>query len=107
MSLVQQFYGAAPPDARSALLDRLGITHLVLPGDAGAVPSAWLGEATDFRRIASVGTGEAAIAVYHRRPARARPPGVLRSDGVRRRTGPRAAAWAPCYDRRACRRPAG
>jgi hypothetical protein len=65
-ALVQGFYGAAPPAARTALLDRLGISHLVLPGDAGDVPAAWLGEATDFRRVALVGAGAETISVYNR-----------------------------------------
>jgi hypothetical protein len=35
---LQGFYAAAPATARASLLDRLGISHLVLPGDPGEVP---------------------------------------------------------------------
>ena len=66
-SLVQGFYAAAAPAPRAALLDRLAVTHLVLPGDPGAAPVAWLGEATDFRQIARVGAGDATISLYQRR----------------------------------------
>jgi hypothetical protein len=66
-SLVQGFYAAAPAAARAELLDRLGISHLVLPGDPGEVPAAWLGEGTGFRRRARVGSGAETISVYARR----------------------------------------
>jgi hypothetical protein len=67
-ALVQGFYAPAAPAARAALLDRLGVTHLALPGDAGAVPTAWLGDGTDFRQLARVGSGEAALSLYRRVP---------------------------------------
>ena len=40
-----------------AWLDRRGVTHLVLPGDAGPVPVGWLGAGTPFRLAARVGAG--------------------------------------------------
>jgi hypothetical protein len=73
-ALVQGFYAGGAPAARADLLDRLGITHLVLPGDAGEVPAAWLGEKTAFRRIGRVGTGEGAIGLYQRGAGASAPP---------------------------------
>jgi len=64
------FYGAADPAWRAGLLDRAAVTRLMLPGDAGDVPSAWLGEGTPFRRLGRVGEGDAAISLYGRMPAR-------------------------------------
>ena len=66
----RRFYRPADPRERSAWLDRRGVTHLVLPGDAGPVPAAWLGPGTPFRRAALVGSGTATLAIY----ARPRPP---------------------------------
>jgi hypothetical protein len=66
-SLVQGFYAAAAPAARASLLERLGVSHLVLPGDPGVVPVAWLGESTPFRRLARVGSGAETISLYARR----------------------------------------
>lgn len=60
------FYGAADPAWRAELLDRAGITRLMLPGDPGEVPSAWLGGHTPFRRLGRVGEGVSAISVYGR-----------------------------------------
>jgi hypothetical protein len=42
------------------------VTRLVLPGDAGETPVAWLGAATPFRRIARVGPPGGEISVYAR-----------------------------------------
>jgi hypothetical protein len=64
------FYGAADPAWRAGLLDRAAVTRLMLPGDAGDVPSAWLGEGTPFRRLGRVGEGDSAISLYGRMPAR-------------------------------------
>jgi hypothetical protein len=64
------FYGAAADPAwRAGLLDRAAVTRLMLPGDPGDVPSAWLGEGTPFRRLGRVGTGASAISVYERTAA--------------------------------------
>jgi hypothetical protein len=60
------FYGTADPAWRAALLDQAGITRLVLPGDAGAVASAWLGDETPFRLLGRAGEGPGAIGVYAR-----------------------------------------
>jgi hypothetical protein len=49
------FYQGLPPAERAALLDRHGVTHFVLPGDAGPRPAAWLGPQTPFRAAARVG----------------------------------------------------
>ena len=61
------FYEASDPATRTALLDGQGITHLVLPGDAGPAPTAWLGEETPFRREAVVGRAPALVSLYSRR----------------------------------------
>ena len=60
------FYGAWDPERRRAWLDGLCVTHLMLPGDAGPAPVAWLGPATPFRRLRSLGTGASAVSVYVR-----------------------------------------
>ena len=65
----RQFYGAAAPEWRAALLDRRAITRVVLPGDAGPRPVAWLGEDTPFRRVGHAGEGQATLTVYARGPA--------------------------------------
>jgi hypothetical protein len=59
------FYGPAPPEWRAELLERHCVTHVVLPGDAGDVPAAWLGEATAFRRVAPAGQPPA-VTFYER-----------------------------------------
>ena len=51
----RSFYGSWPAEVRSAWLDRMGVTHLVLPGDAGPQPTAWLGSGTPFRLAARIG----------------------------------------------------
>jgi hypothetical protein len=63
------FYAGSPPADRSRLLDRHGLTHVVLPGDAGPRPVAWLGPDTPFREVARVGQGPGLIAIYARAPA--------------------------------------
>ena len=60
------FYLNPDPGQRAALLTRLGITHLVLPGDAGARPSNSLGPDTPFRRVGLVGHGPTAVSLYAR-----------------------------------------
>jgi hypothetical protein len=60
------FYEASDAQARSALLDRERVAHLVLPGDPGPQPTAWLGEGTPFRREAVVGRAPAAVSLYSR-----------------------------------------
>jgi hypothetical protein len=70
---VRAFFEAQDPSLRAALLDRECITHLTLPGDAGPVPRAWLGDSTNFRSVARVGrpTG---ITVYAREGGGCSPP---------------------------------
>jgi hypothetical protein len=62
---VGAFYTSASPAERRAVLDREHVTHVVLPGDAGADASAWLGEDPPFARVPVPGGG-AAISVYER-----------------------------------------
>ena len=69
-ALARRFYADGPPDWRAAFLDAHCITHVVLAGDPGDVPAAWLGAGTAFRRTARI-PGASAISVY----ARSRPPG--------------------------------
>lgn len=58
-------FSALGPGERTALLDSYRITHLLLPGDAGPRPTAWLGEDTGFRRNAVV-TGGPVWSLYLR-----------------------------------------
>jgi hypothetical protein len=59
------FYGRWSVQQRQQWLNSLCVTHLVIPGDAGAAPLQWLGPSA-FRRIALVGQGDKAISVYAR-----------------------------------------
>ena len=60
------FYTTLTPAVRAAILDRLRVRHLLLPGDAGPVPEGWLGAATPFRRVGHVGDGSGTISLYSR-----------------------------------------
>jgi hypothetical protein len=60
------FYEEMSPVARAALLDRHGVTLVVLPGEAGPRPVAWLGDGTPFRAAARVGEAPHRITVYAR-----------------------------------------
>ena len=60
------FYAPAAAADRSAFLDREGIAHLVLPGDAGPLPAEWLGAGTTFRRVARVGQPPFDASLYSR-----------------------------------------
>ncbi len=69
-----RFYDAATSAAeRASILDRRGVTHLMLPGEAGPRPAAWLGPQTLFERVAGVGDGTARITIYSRAAAGAGP----------------------------------
>lgn len=57
---------------RTVLLDSYRITHLLLPGDAGPRPTAWLGADTVFRRTAVVAGGPV-WSLYLREPGAASP----------------------------------
>ena len=71
LSEARAFFATWSPGERSAWLDRHGVTHLVLPGDAGPLPAGWLGAGTPFRRAARVGAGAAGLGIYARpRPGR-------------------------------------
>lgn len=73
---VTAFYSSSAPAERAALLERLGVAYVLLPGDPGSVPEAWLGASSPFRRLVRVGTPPATIAVYGRGPrATSAPPG--------------------------------
>jgi hypothetical protein len=65
----RRFYSEDAPESRRALLEARCITHVVLPGDPGDAPMAWLGPDTGFRRAAHI-AGTSAISVY----SRPRPP---------------------------------
>jgi hypothetical protein len=61
---VSRFYNEKDPVWRAGLLDRACVAHVLLPGDAGAVPEGWLGPQTRFQRTASVGGEETVATVY-------------------------------------------
>lgn len=88
-TLVNAFYGPTAPAVRATLLDRWGIVHLVLPGDPGTVPVAWLGEGSPFQRVARVGSGDRTISIYSREPLSSTSPSGRLGPGHAR---PRAAA---------------
>jgi hypothetical protein len=67
------FYGAAPPEWRSALLERARITAVVLPPGLGDRPESWLGPGTPFRRVARVGDGASELGIYAKGGAGGRP----------------------------------
>jgi len=71
----QTFYAPdTAPTTRQRFLDQRCLTHLLLPGDAGVVPTGWLGAETEFRRFAWVGAPPR-ISLYARpRPAGCSPP---------------------------------
>jgi hypothetical protein len=64
----RRFYGPADPAWRSGVLARNRITHVVLPGDPGERPSAWLGASTPFHRVATAGTPPRILTVYSTEP---------------------------------------
>jgi hypothetical protein len=62
----REFYSAATAVERASFLDRNALALVVLPGDAGPVPEAWLGPQTPFRAAARVGQGPGQITLYAR-----------------------------------------
>lgn len=60
------FYEGMAAPARSSLLDRECIAHVVLPGDPGPTPGAWLGDTTLYRRTALVGAAPSQVSIYLR-----------------------------------------
>jgi hypothetical protein len=77
------FYAEAPPAARAEMLDRHGLTRLVLPGYAGPRPSGWLGGDTTFQAVAQVGQGPGLITIYARPRAEAPARGPARDERLR------------------------
>jgi hypothetical protein len=63
---VRDFYSREDPGARAALLDRHCLSHVVLPGETGDVPAAWLGPETPFRRVAVAGGGTGTVEAHAR-----------------------------------------
>jgi hypothetical protein len=70
LATVRAFYETLSPPERRTLLDRTRVTHLVLPGETGIEPSAWLGEGSTFRRVAEVGSPPRAVGIYARATSR-------------------------------------
>jgi hypothetical protein len=66
-ALVRAFYGEMPAEERAALLQRFQVTKLVLPGNAGPSPRAWLGDGTRFEQVALLGSPPGLLSVYVRR----------------------------------------
>ncbi len=60
------FYATMGPADRTAFLAAERVTHLVLPGWAGPVPTAWLGPGTAFRAAGVVGARQPALSIYVR-----------------------------------------
>jgi hypothetical protein len=87
---VDAFYVSQAPAERRALLDREGVTHVVLPGYAGPAAEAWLGPGAPFVAVPMTGAGRA-IAVYER----ARPAAPQRPAPARRRDATSPARAAP------------
>jgi hypothetical protein len=73
-------FGALPPGERAALLDAYRVTHFLAPGDAGATPVAWLGEATAFRRCLVV-TASPVWSLYVRERGTPPPSGLIGRSG--------------------------
>jgi hypothetical protein len=65
LEAMTRFYADQDPASRAAQLDRLAVSHVVLPGDPGPVPVSWLGPTTRFRRVASEGE-PTRLSVYRR-----------------------------------------
>ena len=61
-----RFYREGTPEWRRQVLDRLGITFLAVPGDAGSDPVAFVGEESGFRKVASVAGPVSPITWYGR-----------------------------------------
>lgn len=66
LDAMRRFYGSQEAAARSAWLDSLCVTHLMLPGDAGLIPTSWLGNGTPFRKLATLGRDDLITSLYIR-----------------------------------------
>ncbi len=60
------FYTGMAPAERTAFLAAEGLTHLVLPGWAGTVPTTWLGPDTTFRAVRAIGVPQPTLSIYVR-----------------------------------------
>jgi hypothetical protein len=81
LAQARAFYEVMSPADRSALLERHGVTHVVVPGDAGPRPVPWLGRGTSFQAAARVGRPPDQVTVYAR--PRPRAPGPAPGQRVR------------------------
>jgi hypothetical protein len=63
---VRWFYDGASAAERAALLDRLCVAQVALPGGPEPFPAAWLGPASPFRWTATAGAGPRRISLYTR-----------------------------------------
>jgi len=57
-------FATASASERLAILEKAHIRHLILPGDPGPSPLAWLGPESPFRRVASAGEGQRRLTLY-------------------------------------------
>jgi hypothetical protein len=57
-------FSLGSPAERLSFLDRTHVRHLILPGDEGPSPVAWLGENAPFRRRAGTGQGPGSLSLY-------------------------------------------
>jgi hypothetical protein len=57
-------FATASVSERLTILEKAHIRHLILPGDPGPSPLAWLGPDSPFRRLASAGDGERRLTLY-------------------------------------------
>ncbi len=65
---LDRFYGPASASERRRLLADEGIDHVVLPGDLGVDPVAWLDAKSGFHRVAWVSGPRGLLGVYSRLP---------------------------------------
>jgi hypothetical protein len=64
---IERFYGPASASERRRLLKDERIDHLVVPGDPGPDPVAWLDAGSGFTRVSRVAGPHAVLSVYSRR----------------------------------------
>ena len=65
---LERFYGPASASDRRRLLADEKIDHVVVPGDPGPDPVAWLEAGSGFSRVARVSGPHEVLSVYSRRP---------------------------------------
>ena len=95
LSEARGFYATWSPSERSDWLDRHGVTHLVLPGDAGPCPAGWLGAGHAVPAGRTGGPGPRARDLRPASPGARRPPALtaLMSGDVRPAPDPFHAPW--------------